>query len=62
MDQTIRLREIMILQLGSQVLTMCELQAQLDVAKADLADAIERIRDEERRAAERMQAIADARG
>lgn len=38
MEQTIeqRLRELLIMQLGSQVLQMCELQAQLDTAKAQI--------------------------
>lgn len=38
MDQTTeqRLRELLTMQLGSQVLQMCELQAQLDAAKAEI--------------------------
>lgn len=55
MDQQARLRELLVIQLGSQVLQLCELQAQLDAANAKIAE-------EEKRAAERMQAIADARG
>ena len=35
-NATNRLRELLTLQLGSQVLQMCELQAQLDAAKAEI--------------------------
>lgn len=38
MDQTVeqRLRELLTMQLGSQVLQMCELQSKLDAATAEL--------------------------
>ena len=55
MDPQARLRELLVMQLGSQVLQMCELQAQLDAAKAKIADY-------DARDAERMKAIAEVIG
>lgn len=55
MDEQARLRELIVMQLGSQILQLCELQAQVDAAKAKIAD-------NDARDVERMKAIADARG